>query len=167
MVASARDQIYNFCPTNRRSSEADSVRQNEAKSTSSHPNINGGKSNEYFHTDGSIAREKKVIKHIACLYPWEWEEQCRTSNFCLQNPLWHAAIVAIDLSAIRDRCLFPSSEHHEGTVDSNRSMIAGSPAKRQKTGFTKVSFLSGYVLNNFAVSSLFSSSLWPGTMHTC
>ncbi|KAI8570630.1 hypothetical protein RHMOL_Rhmol01G0050800 [Rhododendron molle] len=71
---------------------------------------------------------------VACLYPWQWPEKLVHTSYC--HPLRHAAIVAIEYSAARDRHLFPCIEHQGGDQtqkDHTQSSSMGSPAKRQKT----------------------------------
>ncbi|PSS19358.1 Inactive tRNA-specific adenosine deaminase-like protein 3 [Actinidia chinensis var. chinensis] len=66
---------------------------------------------------------------VACLFPWHWaKQQVHTSYW---HPLRHAAIVAIDDSAARDRRLF--SGIGLAQMDHMQSSSVGSPAKRQRT----------------------------------
>ncbi|KAJ8554469.1 hypothetical protein K7X08_025147 [Anisodus acutangulus] len=65
--------------------------------------------------DGSIEESKHIINNVACVHPWRWALQ----SFGCCRPLRHAAIVAIEYSAARDRQLFPD-------------YTALSPLKRQK-----------------------------------
>lgn len=53
--------------------------------------------------DGSIDEFKHIPNNVACVHPWQWALQ---SSGCW-HPLRHAAIVAIEYSAARDRQLFP------------------------------------------------------------
>ncbi|XXG58407.1 hypothetical protein AAC387_Pa04g0721 [Persea americana] len=81
--------------------------------------------------------------NVSCLYPWSWtQQQPYTRNSLVKcgsaiswHPLRHAAVVAIDCAANRDRSLFPSSELstcQSDHVDHLQSSTS-SPAKRQKT----------------------------------
>ncbi|XAR62759.1 tRNA(adenine(34)) deaminase [Bertholletia excelsa] len=75
---------------------------------------------------------------VSCLYPWKWMDQ--KSHTCFCHPLRHAALVAIECSAARDRHLFPGvgdAGSNSAQLDDERSSI-GSPAKRQKTKFDNV-----------------------------
>ncbi|MQM08889.1 hypothetical protein Taro_041747 [Colocasia esculenta] len=75
---------------------------------------------------------------VSCLYPWRWlEQKSHTEITTVDNgnkyswhPLRHAAIVAIENAAARDRQLFPnpSNSSCSGLQDS----AINSPAKRQK-----------------------------------
>ncbi|KAI6699896.1 hypothetical protein NL676_014220 [Syzygium grande] len=55
----------------------------------------------------SLGGPEQVETSISCLHPQWWvdERTCRSSSFW--HPLQHAAIVAIESSAARDRCLLP------------------------------------------------------------
>ncbi|KAA8544564.1 hypothetical protein F0562_022576 [Nyssa sinensis] len=65
------------------------------------------------------------------------------SPSCSWHPLRHAAIVAIEYSAARDRRLFPVVGHigdNSIQVNSVQSSATGSPAKRQKTDLKNVKY---------------------------
>lgn len=74
---------------------------------------------------------------ISCLNPWQWSQQhLSSSRSCFWHPLRHAAMVAIDNAAVRDRRMFPvTGEDNEKSVqfDTNVVSAVGFPAKRQKT----------------------------------
>lgn len=74
---------------------------------------------------------------ISCLNPWQWSQQhLSSSRSCFWHPLRHAAMVAIDNAAVRDRRMFPvMGEDNEKSVqfDTNVVSAVGFPAKRQKT----------------------------------
>ncbi|KAL8119149.1 hypothetical protein AgCh_016601 [Apium graveolens] len=62
------------------------------------------------------------------------EQQSQASCFC--HPFHHAAMVAIENSAARDRYIFPTSEHVADKccqADFVDSPLTVSPSKRQKT----------------------------------
>ena len=75
------------------------------------------------------------------------------TSFC--HPLRHAAIVAIEYSAAKDRHLFPDSGHTGGSstqMDHMQSSSTGSPAKRQKTVLDIVSKSSfGFGMSNIGI----------------
>ncbi|KAL3648964.1 hypothetical protein CASFOL_005367 [Castilleja foliolosa] len=73
-----------------------------------------------------------ICKNVACLHPLGWIEQQSRSNPVSWHPLQHAAIVAIENSAARDRRLFPASDQEDDEV----SCTTGSPLKRQKVNTT-------------------------------
>lgn len=84
---------------------------------------------------------EQVETSISCLHPRWWvdKQTCRSSLFW--HPLRHAAIVAIESSAARDRCLFPDVRYEdEATKEECILSPAKSQAKRQKTDVTDVSF---------------------------
>ncbi|KAL3812620.1 hypothetical protein ACJIZ3_013888 [Penstemon smallii] len=76
----------------------------------------------------------KSFDNVSCLNPWGWLEQQLNLSSDSWHPLQHAAIVAIENSAARDRHLFPvngqSAEFCE--EDYKVSSPTGSPIKRQK-----------------------------------
>ncbi|AET05235.2 cytidine/deoxycytidylate deaminase family protein [Medicago truncatula] len=85
---------------------------------------------------------KQSYRSVACLYPWQWAEQqshSQSSYYC--HPLRHAAIVAIESSAARDRHLFPNNEgSREKYLElDHESPSTSSPLKRQKTVSATVS----------------------------
>ncbi|KAJ4952833.1 hypothetical protein NE237_029665 [Protea cynaroides] len=77
---------------------------------------------------------------VSCLYPWRWREQqpCAGSPH-YWHPLRHAALVAIEYAAARDRRLFPgsNSEGQPMQGDHMQSSSMSLPAKRQKTETAK------------------------------
>ncbi|KAK3419656.1 hypothetical protein EUGRSUZ_G00337 [Eucalyptus grandis] len=83
---------------------------------------------------GSSGGPRQVETSISCLHPRWWvnEQTGRSSSFC--HPLRHAAIVAIESSAARDRRLFPDVRYKdESTIEECVLSPANSQAKRQKT----------------------------------
>ncbi|XP_062105966.1 tRNA-specific adenosine deaminase TAD3 [Humulus lupulus] len=83
---------------------------------------------------------KQLYTGVSCLYPWRWAEQQPVHSSGCWHPLRHAAMVAIESSAARDRLLFPSSGDIQDTpidVD-NKQYSMGSPAKKQKTNIEKI-----------------------------
>ncbi|XP_028806011.1 tRNA-specific adenosine deaminase TAD3 isoform X2 [Neltuma alba] len=73
---------------------------------------------------------------VACLYPWRWAEQKSHTQNYKWHPLRHAAMVAIESSAARDRCCFPSvSDIDEKCLelDHEKTSWMASPPKRQRT----------------------------------
>lgn len=92
---------------------------------------------EPLHSNSSSNELKQPYTGVACLYPRQWtEQQSHSQNSYYCHPLRHAAIVAIESSAARDRFLFPSDENSEARyleLESENSSWTSSPAKRQKT----------------------------------
>lgn len=94
------------------------------------------------HLRSSCNHLKQPYTGVACLYPGQWTEQqsqSQSSYYC--HPLRHAAIVAIESSAARDRRLFPNDEgSKEKYLElDHESPCTSSPSKRQKTVSASVS----------------------------
>ena len=105
----------------------------------------------------SYDHRKQSYTGVACLYPWQWAEQqshSHSSYYC--HPLRHAAIVAIESSAARDRRLFPNNEgSREKYLElDHESPSTSSPLKRQKTGSATVSLPTFDLLHLFKESGL-------------
>ncbi|CAN1855240.1 tRNA-specific adenosine deaminase TAD3 [Linum perenne] len=60
----------------------------------------------YCNGSNGTSKEGRFCIAASCLNPWQWS-QTTTSNSCDWHPLRHAALVAIESSADRDRRLFP------------------------------------------------------------
>ncbi|KAK4425683.1 tRNA-specific adenosine deaminase TAD3 [Sesamum alatum] len=77
---------------------------------------------------------KQSYKEVRCLHPWGWLEQQSHVGPDSWHPLRHAAIVAIEKSAARDRLLFPVNGQSADFAqeDYKVSSPADSPLKRQK-----------------------------------
>ncbi|KAL6562746.1 hypothetical protein OROGR_003753 [Orobanche gracilis] len=130
IISSARDQVFawNTCK--------DDSCSRKPELFSSLPISNGLDPDEPLHLNSSSNQLKQPYKDVACLYPWQWaEQQSHSQNSQDWHPLRHAAIVAIEYSAARDRCLFPSegnSEEKYLEMDHENPSCTSSPAKRQK-----------------------------------
>ncbi|XP_057771713.1 tRNA-specific adenosine deaminase TAD3 [Salvia miltiorrhiza] len=77
---------------------------------------------------------KQSYMEVSCLHPWGWLEQRLHSNLDSWHPLRHAAIVAIEASAARDRHLFPTNVRGADPAHEDPKVLTptGSPLKRQK-----------------------------------
>lgn len=95
-------------------------------------------------SNGSTSELKQLCTGASCLYPWQWSEQeLYMPNSSCWHPLRHAAIVAIESSAARDRQLFPDlgdNEDRSFELDHVHSSTS-SPAKRLKVNLENVSYL--------------------------
>ncbi|XP_021755161.1 probable inactive tRNA-specific adenosine deaminase-like protein 3 [Chenopodium quinoa] len=115
--------------------EAQSLDVDEA--STSHTYANGSSS-----LNGSFNVSKTSCSSISCLNPWQWTQQnLSSSRSCFWHPLRHAAMVAIEYSAARDRRLFPTiGEANEESVQlsPNVTSAVGLPVKRQKTNLANV-----------------------------
>lgn len=139
VIASARDEVFTWNSTmNNTGSQTSSFEQTEACiSNSSRVVTDGALSN------GSTNELEQLCASVSCLYPWQWsEQQLCTSNSCSWHPLRHAALVAIESSAARDRQLFPAlGEDKSLDLEHMQSSSTSSPAKRQKVNIRNVSYL--------------------------
>ncbi|KAK9272375.1 hypothetical protein L1049_002746 [Liquidambar formosana] len=141
VIASACDQIFSwYTPTNKTCGETSCFKQPEA--FNSPPISSEVRSYETLVLNGSLNEPKRLYSGVSCLYPWQWvERQLHTRGSCYWNPLRHAAIVAIEYSADRDRLLFLGSGHiidKPIEMDHMQSSSASTPAKQQKTTLSNV-----------------------------
>lgn len=139
IISSACDQIYawNSCK--------DDSCHGKPESFSSHLNISSScDPHDPLNSNSSSNRVKQPYTGVACLYTRQWAEQpSHPHSSYFWHPLRHAATVAIESSAARDRTLFPSEESNEASyqeLDSENASWTSSPAKRQKTVCGNVSF---------------------------
>ncbi|XP_045822578.1 tRNA-specific adenosine deaminase TAD3-like isoform X2 [Trifolium pratense] len=130
IISTARDQVFawNTCK--------DDSCCNKPDLLSSHPIANSLDPQKPLHLRSSCNHLKQSYTGVACLCPWQWAEQqsnSQSSYYC--HPLRHAAIVAIESSAARDRRLFPNDEgSKEKYLElDHESPCSSSPSKRQKT----------------------------------
>lgn len=113
IIASARDQVNSWHP---RPSEASNGVAIDVTVSSNVESCN-----------------QQPFATVSCLNPWQWPQQLSHSS-PFWHPLRHAAMVAIEESAARDRLLFPSSENSEDKADEfNSDQYNSSPAKRPRT----------------------------------
>ncbi|KAM3681507.1 hypothetical protein ACJW31_12G002700 [Castanea mollissima] len=137
VIASARDEICSWnIPTNNQTS---SFKQPDT--CISHSNSNRIITHDTLPSNGSTSELKQLCTGASCLYPWRWSEQelYMPKSSCW-HPLRHAAIVAIESSAARDRQLFPDlgdNEDKSFELDHVHSSTS-SPAKRQKVNLENV-----------------------------
>ncbi|EYU41488.1 hypothetical protein ABFS82_07G031500 [Erythranthe guttata] len=85
----------------------------------------------------STNEANESFKNVSCLYPLEWIEQKPHLNYNngYWHPLRHAAIVAIEKSAARDRLLFPMNGQGAELAREEDYIVSSptwSPSKRQK-----------------------------------
>ncbi|GAB2273803.1 hypothetical protein Dimus_008578 [Dionaea muscipula] len=132
VISSARDHVYS-CNTPKNDCIKTSSCQH-AKSMAFHPFANGSSSFVELH---SFVDSQKFAS-ISCLQPWEWYiGQPYSSHW---NPLRHAAMVAIEVSAARDMRLFPeiaNNNEEEFTLREVLETSTASPSKKQKTHSAK------------------------------
>ncbi|OMO81567.1 RNA-dependent RNA polymerase, eukaryotic-type, partial [Corchorus capsularis] len=133
MIVSACDEVCSWhTPENQVKSETYCFEQLEA--ITSHTNANRIARDITLLPNGSFNDLQQCYTAVSCLNPWEWAQHPSNTSPCYWHPLRHAAIVAIEASAARDRQLFPGSGHNERSceVDCCQSSPSVSPAKRQK-----------------------------------
>lgn len=144
VISSARDEVFaqNTCKDNYGTG---SCCFKKPEFGIAQPVSNGIAPIDPFHLNVSSNQLKQPHTGVACLYPWRWaEEQSPVHNLHYWHPLRHAAIVAIESSAARDRRIFPSVgniEEKYWELDDKKSWTS-SPAKRQRTVTENVSFLN-------------------------
>ncbi|XP_042477619.1 tRNA-specific adenosine deaminase TAD3-like [Macadamia integrifolia] len=106
--------------------------------TAHEPDSNGAAISEPSFSDciGDDNGHRLSYTGVSCLYPRRWTEHrpCAGSPRYL-HPLRHAALVAIEYAAERDRRLFPGSHSESRPIqeDDMQSSSMRLPAKRQKT----------------------------------
>ncbi|TVU07031.1 hypothetical protein EJB05_47070, partial [Eragrostis curvula] len=136
IIAKAKDQTYQHDT----SEEGNKFAEGEAETFS----LNGSteKDGNLFLPSLHLSKCKGLNTDVSCINPWGWTKQCTTRQKPLSregcfawHPLQHAAIVAIENAAERDRMLFPSSatitkSNSNGNLE---SYFDNEPAKRLKT----------------------------------
>lgn len=145
VIASACDESCCWnTPTNKTSIRPCSLKQPE--DCISHPDSNIVVTHDSLLSNGSTTKLEQLCTGVSCLYPWQWsEKQPHTPNSCYWHPLRHAALVAIESSAARDRKLFSGlgdNEDKSSELDHMQSSFTSSPAKRQKINLKNVSYFS-------------------------
>lgn len=138
VIARACDQVRSQNPlTNQADVETCFFEQQEAYTC--HPIASSVEIHKKLLSNPSSAESRQLYTGVACLYPWRWAEQQLATSF--RHPLRHAAIVAIEYSAARDRHLFPGIGHtgsNSTQMDLVQYSLRGSPVKRQKTNLKDV-----------------------------
>ncbi|XP_008782062.1 tRNA-specific adenosine deaminase TAD3 isoform X2 [Phoenix dactylifera] len=150
IIASACDQT---CPrstlTNETGSKLVSCIEREANTTSTQSDADGlASSKERLFPNFSPDKCSDLYFGVSCLNPWGWAEQRphhqHSEHQCGNNypwhPLRHAALIAIEKAAERDRQLFPSigSSKNLSILDHDLKFASDSSlAKRQKTQVLK------------------------------
>lgn len=136
VISSARDEVFarNSCKDHC-STDSSCIKKPEFPCF--HPISESLAPSDPSHLNGSSNQLKQTHREVACLNPWRWaERQSLSQGLHNWHPLRHAAIVAIESSAARDRFLFPSAGNIEEKylqLDHEKSSRISSPAKRQRT----------------------------------
>lgn len=106
---------------------------------------NGAASTKTLLFNGACDGRKRSYSGVSCLHPWKWTDpQLYTRNSHSFHPLRHAALVAIEFAAARDRHLYPGPGNihdHCFQVD-HSSSVTSVPAKKQKIEISQVRYSS-------------------------
>ncbi|KAF9597402.1 hypothetical protein IFM89_017748 [Coptis chinensis] len=140
IISSGSDQTHSWLgPTNNTSLETRYTKQLEII-TSSQCDANGAAIIDPLLSNSACDGRKHLYTGVSCLYPWKWTEQpLDNGNACFFHPLRHAAFVAIENAAARDKHLYPGLGHfqdHSFEVDHLSSSMS-LPAKKQKIDLAK------------------------------
>nr|GMD72803.1 probable inactive tRNA-specific adenosine deaminase-like protein 3 isoform X1 [Ipomoea batatas] len=138
VIASACDEVVSL--NSSRNEAKEGISCSSQREASSHTRATDMADQPKLLSDDSSNKPIAVYDNISCLHPWKWAEQQFSASFSSWHPLRHAAIVAIDHSATRDRELFPSAGYngyHLAQEDCVLSPLVGSPSKRQKVNLTE------------------------------
>ncbi|XP_057960381.1 tRNA-specific adenosine deaminase TAD3 [Malania oleifera] len=142
VIASACDHVCSCCSSTKSTGAETGYSFKHAEAFISYPVANGAPRCKTSISNGSPNEPKHLYTSVSCLYPWRWaEQQLHKMSSCHWHPLQHAAIVAIEKSAARDRHLFPGVEQVGDRliqVDHLQSSSTHTLAKRQKIDLTKV-----------------------------
>ncbi|XVF29795.1 hypothetical protein REPUB_Repub16aG0001900 [Reevesia pubescens] len=144
IIASACDEVCSWhMQTNKAKIETCCFKQLEG--FTSHADANTIARDITSLSNGSSNNIQQCYTAVSCLNPWQWAQKLMPKSPCYLHPLRHAAIVAIEASAARDRHLFPGSGHNEKSyeVDCPHSSSSGSPAKRQRINLGNDSHTEG------------------------
>lgn len=154
IITNGRDQIFSWhAPTNKTCIRNDCIEQS---TTLISYQSNGAASLITEVLPNASPSEPESLSYaVSCLNPWKWSEQrSDTANSCYWHPLRHAAVVAIESSADRDRRLFPGlGDAEEKSFETSQSSYVGSPVKRQKTSVANVSCFCALFLDNLINSA--------------
>ncbi|PIA53542.1 hypothetical protein AQUCO_00900252v1 [Aquilegia coerulea] len=140
IISSASDQTHSWHSLiDTTSMETGCIKQ-PAVFTCSQPDANAAAVRDTLLSDGVSDENKRSYTGVSCLYPRKWmEHQQNTGNTCYFHPLRHAALVAVELAAARDKHLFPGSGNMlDCSFQENRlTSSMNSPAKKQKLNLSK------------------------------
>ncbi|KAL8150859.1 hypothetical protein V2J09_020667 [Rumex salicifolius] len=132
VIATARDDIcsWHISPDeNGTEKEIDSLKHSEAFASSCLSN--GYLSNKLISNYDND--QIHLYTDVQCLNPWQWSQRSlSTSSSCYWHPLRHAALMAIEKSADRDRTLFPSTGNVSENFIQADPLATCSPAKRMR-----------------------------------
>lgn len=139
IITNGRDEIFSWhAPTNKTCIRNNCIEQ--STTLISHQSNGAASLITEVLPNASPGEPESLSYVVSCLNPWKWSEQrSDTANSCYWHPLRHAAVVAIESSADRDRRLFPGlGDAEEKSFETSQSSYVGSPVKRQKTSVANV-----------------------------
>ncbi|KAL5778528.1 hypothetical protein ACOSQ2_009265 [Xanthoceras sorbifolium] len=135
IIASACDQTCSLYSSNAESCIGNCTKQLEVYG--SHPDSSVVVNHANLSSNSSHDEPKQRRIGASCLNPWQWAQQKLHTTSSSWHPLQHAAMVAIESSAARDRHLYPGLDGDKPYgVDSIQSSSTSTPTKRQKTDST-------------------------------
>ncbi|CAI9753259.1 unnamed protein product [Fraxinus pennsylvanica] len=136
VIASSRDQVLS-CNTLIKRSNGETCCSRLPEATQ-YETIETGDRQSLLSKCSSI--DALTYNRVSCLNPWSWLEHKLHTSSGSWHPLQHAAIVAIENSAARDRHLFPGDGHisDEFVREDYKMSPTGSPLKRQKINLANV-----------------------------
>ncbi|XP_074329464.1 tRNA-specific adenosine deaminase TAD3-like isoform X3 [Apium graveolens] len=134
VVARSCDQVFSQKNTSTRKNIGAGYLE-PCETTSSPSIISGLQTHTSSTSNSSFNKQKRPYSDVSCLHPWQWTEQ-QSQASCFRHPLHHAAMVAIENYASRDRYLFPASKDVGDKwcqADFGDSPLTIVPTKRQTT----------------------------------
>ncbi|KAL8115892.1 hypothetical protein AgCh_022402 [Apium graveolens] len=134
VVARSCDQVFSQKNTSTRKNIGAGYLE-PCETTSSPSIISGLQTHTSSTSNSSFNKQKMPYSDVSCLHPWQWTEQ-QSQASCFRHPLHHAAMVAIENYASRDRYLFPASKDVGDKwcqADFGDSPLTIVPTKRQTT----------------------------------
>ncbi|KAG6473798.1 tRNA-specific adenosine deaminase TAD3-like [Zingiber officinale] len=144
VIASANDQTHPLLTTSEPSARYGCIDRCVATTVppESHPNTAGSNQDTTLQKF-SLRRCSDIFAGVSCLNPWDWAAQelgkqnslVKRENKFTWHPLRHAALVAIENAAERDRKLFPNSDVSESKSEALDVLLHTTdkcPSKRQK-----------------------------------
>ncbi|KAK9757710.1 hypothetical protein RND81_01G181400 [Saponaria officinalis] len=153
IIASACDEFSSW-PICLDDNGTQSLEPDEPSTSHGFPN---GSSLYKSNANGAANDSNTSYRGVSCMNPWQWSEQQKpSSNSCLWHPLRHAAMVAIEHSAARDRRLFPTTwRFDEKSVEDvpMENCVVGSPAKKQRRSPNNVNSSEETPMNDFPSKS--------------
>ncbi|KAG6473797.1 hypothetical protein ZIOFF_067715 [Zingiber officinale] len=167
VIASANDQAHPLLTTSEPSARYGCIDRCGATTVphESHPYTAGSNQNTTVQKF-SLCTCSDIFAGVSCLNPWEWTAQelgkqnalVKSENKFTWHPLRHAALVAIENAAERDRKLFPNSEVLKSKSEALDVLLHTAdkcPSKRQKIEVSLLSLLCAMALVHQRIRRIF------------